>query len=110
MMIEKNIPAGHIVIRDFVDADQLALVGYQTAPRYRALYDLDDESSLRANHLSESPAVGLIAQHTASLQPMDKRRSALTIDKVYCGEWEKRCAFSEVDKGGPPTPWGPPRG
>lgn len=69
-MIEKYTPAGLIVIRDFLDADQLAFVGYQTAPRYRALYDLDDASSLRANHLSESPAGGLVTQHTASLQPI----------------------------------------
>jgi len=50
-MTKKYIPAGRIILRDFVDEDRAAFVGYQTDARYRALYDLDDETSERANHL-----------------------------------------------------------
>lgn len=31
-----------ILLRDFTEADRAAFIGYQTDPRYRLLYDLDD--------------------------------------------------------------------
>lgn len=47
-----NISTSRITLRDFKSADRAAFVSYQMDPRYRRLYDLDEDSD-RAHDLFE---------------------------------------------------------